>query len=369
MMKVATIQEPETFCKAMKDPWWIEAMNEEMQALSKHETWDLVPSSPHKKVIGYRWIYKVKYNVDVPIKPYKVWHIAKGYTQTHGVDYEETFAPVAKITTMRTIIAVAAAKGWHLHQMDIKNAFLQGELEEEVYKVQPPGFESRTYLKVVCWLKKPLYGLKQAPRDWHSKITQYIHQIVFRMSKFDNCLYVRNDSGRLIVIILYVDDLVIGGESLLDINKIVSLLSRKFEMTDMKELHYFLGIEVIPIPTSIMISQRHYILNLLYKFGMAECKSVATPLDRNLQKDVDSDTDECKPMQYRQLIGSLFYLTITRRNLSYPVGLLSQSIKNPRDIHFDCAKQLLRYVSGTMDYGILYKSTTPIRLEGYTDAD
>ena len=369
MMKVATVREPETFSEAAKDPRWIEAMNEEMRALRKNETWDLVPHSPHRKAIGCRWIYKVKYNADGSVNRYKARLVAKGYAQTHGVDYEETFAPVAKMTTVRTVTALAAAKGWHLHQIDIKNAFLQGELEEEVYMVQPPGFESSIHPKAVCRLKKPLYGLKQAPRAWHSKITQYLHQIGFRMSKSDNSLYIRSDSTSSIVIILYVDDLVIGGENLVEINKVKSLLSDKFEMTDMKELHYFLGIEVIRTPAGIIISQRHYILNLLYKFGMTECKSIATPLDRNLKLDADSGAKECEPTQYRQLIGSLIYLTITRPDLSYPVGLLSQFMQTPRDIHFDCAKRILRYVSGTMDYGILYKSATPIRLEGYTDAD
>ena len=169
------------------------------------------------------------------------------------------------MTKVRTVIALAAAKGWHLHQMDVKNAFLQGELEEEVYMVQPPGFNSSTHPKAVCRLKKPLYDLKQALRAWHSKITQYLHQIGFRMSKSDNSLYIRSDSASPIVIIIYVDDLVIGGEHLVEINKVKSLLSDKFEMTDMKELHYFLVIEVIRILAGIMISQWHYILNLLYK--------------------------------------------------------------------------------------------------------
>ena len=199
------------------------------------------------------------------------------------------------MTTVRTVIALATAKGWHLHQMDVKNAFLQGELEEEVYMVQPPGFESNIHRKAIYQLKKPLYGLKQAPRAWHSKITQYLHRIGFRMSKSDNSLYVRSNSKSPIIIILYVDDLVIEGEHLIDINKVKSLLSNKFEMTDMKELHYFLGIEVIWTPVGLMISQRHYILNLLYKFGMTKCKSVATPLDRNLKLDTNSSTTECEP--------------------------------------------------------------------------
>ena len=135
-------------------------MNEEMQALSKNETWDLIPHSPHKKAIGCRWIYKVKYNVENSINNYKACLLVKGYVWTHRVHDEETFALVAKMTTMRTIIALAITKVWHLHQIDIKNAFLQSELDKEVYMVQPPGFKSSTYLTIVCWLKKPLYGLK-----------------------------------------------------------------------------------------------------------------------------------------------------------------------------------------------------------------
>ena len=228
------------------------------------------------------------------------------------------------MTTVLTAIALAATKGWHLYQMDVKNAFLQGELEEEVYLIQPPGFESRVHPNVVCRLKKPLYGLKQAPRAWHSKITQYLHQIGFRMSKSDTSLYIRHESDNPIVIILYMDDLVIGGKDLAEINKVKSLLSGRFEMKDLHELHYFLGIEVIRTPVGILISQRHYVLNLLYKFGLTECKPVSTPLDRNLKIDADSSTAVCDPTKYRQIIGSLIYLTITRPDLNYSVGLLSQ---------------------------------------------
>ena len=324
MMKVASVREPETLSEAAKDPRWVDGMNEEMEALCKNETWDLVPLPPNKKAIGCRWIYKVKYNADGSVNRFKAWLVAKGYAQMHVIEYEETFAPVAKMTTVRTVIALAAAKGWHLHQMDVKNAFLQGELEEEVYMIQPPGFESRKHPHAVCRLKKPLYGLKQAPRAWHSKITQYLHQVGFRMSKSDTSLYIRNESDSPIIIILYVDDLVIGGKDLAEINKVKTLLSGRFEMKDLHELHYFLGIEVIRTPVGIMISQRHYVLNLLYKFGMTECKPVSTPLDRNLKLDADSGTEDCEPTQYHQLIISLIYLPITRPDLSYSVSLLSQ---------------------------------------------
>ena len=161
----------------------------------------------------------MKYNVEGSVNRYKARLVAKGYTQTHGVDYEATFAPSAKITAMQTVIELPVGKGWHLHQMDVKNTFFHGELEEEVYMVQPPDFNSSTHLKVVCRLKKPLYGLKQAPHAWHLKITQYLHRIGFRMSKSDNSLYIRSDSESLIVIILYVYDLVIGVEYLVDIKR------------------------------------------------------------------------------------------------------------------------------------------------------
>ena len=156
---------------------------------------------------------------------------------------------------VRTMIALAAAKGWHLHQMEFKNAFRQGGFEEEVYMVQPLGFELNTHPKAVYQLKKPLYSLKQAPHAWHSKITQYLHRIGFQMSKPNNSLYVRSNSESRIVIILYVDDMVIGGEHIVDINKVKSLLSGKFEMTDMKEFHYFRSIKVVRTPANIMISQ------------------------------------------------------------------------------------------------------------------
>ena len=222
---------------------------------------------------------------------------------------------------------------------------------------------------MVCRLKTPLYGLKQAPRAWHLKITKYLHQIGLNKSKSDNSLFIRSDSRGHLFIIIYVDDLVIEGEHFVDIEHIKKLLSSRLEMKDMKELHYFLGIEVIRTPDDIMLSQRHYILNLLYKFGMTECKPITTPLDRNLKLDVDSGTTKCEPTFYRQLVRSLIYLIITRPDLSYPVDLLREFMQTPRDIHLDCAKRVVRYVSVTWDFGILYVSATPIRLKGYTNAD
>jgi hypothetical protein len=183
--------------------------------------------------------------------------VAKGYAQKPGIDYDDTFAPVAKMTTVRVLLAVAAAKGWHLHQIDVKNAFLQGELEEQVYMVQPPGFHSETNSSAVCRLKKSLYELKQALRAWNTKITQQLRKMSFETSKADSSLFVWKTRLGPICILLYVDDFIIIGANLDEINRVKCELAASFDMKDLGDLHYFLRIEVIPTPEGILISQRH----------------------------------------------------------------------------------------------------------------
>jgi hypothetical protein len=250
------------------------------------------------------------------INRYKARLVAKGYAQKHDIDYDEMFAPVAKMTTVRVLLAVAAAKGWHVHQMDVKNAFLQGDLEEQVYMVQPPGFHSRTNTSAVCRLKKSLYGLKQAPHAWNAKIMS------LEMSKADFSLFIRKTPLGPISTLLYVNDLVITGADLEEINRVKRQLVESFKMKDLGDLHYFLGIEVIRTPEAILMSQRHYALSMLFKFGMAECKPISMPLDRTVKLHPDFGK-VCDPTRFRQIVGSLIYLTITRPDLSYPVGVIS----------------------------------------------
>jgi hypothetical protein len=201
------------------------------------------------------------------------------------------------MTTICVLIAVAAAKGWHLHQMDVKNAFLQGDLEERVYMVQPPGFHSGTNTSAVCRLKKSLYGLKQAPRAWNAKVTQQLRKMGFATSKADSSLFIRKIRLGPISILLYVDDLVITGADLEEINRVKCQLAASFEMKDLGDLHYFLGIEVIRTAEDILMSQRHYALSMLFKFGMAECKPISTPLDRTVKLRPDSGR-VCDPTRF-----------------------------------------------------------------------
>ncbi|MCO5609324.1 hypothetical protein L7F22_063550 [Adiantum nelumboides] len=203
---------------------WEQAMDEEMVAIDINETWELVPLPEGKKSIGCKWVYKVKHNADGIISRYKARLVAKGYAQMYGIDYDKTFSPISKMATICTVIAVAASKGWLLHQMDVKNAFLHGDLQEVVYMEQPQGYEDVKHPGYVCKLKKALYELKQAPRAWHARIVAYLVAIGFHMSNADHSLYVRKNENGIVIVCIYVDDLIIGGDNEGEIMHVKSLL-------------------------------------------------------------------------------------------------------------------------------------------------
>jgi hypothetical protein len=244
---VKVIQEVEPTCceQVIGNPKWDNAMDEEMAALDANATWELVTLPEDKKVIRCKWVYKVKHNADGSVSRYKVRLVAKGYAQTHGIDYEETYSPIAKMTIIRAIITIVAIKGWSLHQMDVKNVFLHGDLQEEVYMEQPPRYVDETHPNLVCRLKKTVYGLKQAPKAWSDKIGQYLVTNGFQTSNADFSLYVKKTNHGIVVIIIYVDDLIIIGDSDADISDLKKFLKQKFEMKVLGKLRYFLGIEVI----------------------------------------------------------------------------------------------------------------------------
>ncbi len=228
-------------------------------------------------------MYKVKHNADGSVNRYKARLVAKGYAQTYGIDYEETYSPVAKMTTIRAIIVMAVAKGWSLYQMDVKNVFLHGDLHEEVYMEQPLGYVDETHPNLVCRLKKTLYGLKQAPRAWSDKIGQYLVTSGFQTSNADFSLYVKKTNHGIVVIIIYVHDLIITRDNNANISYLKKLLKQKFEMKDLGELCYFLGIEVIQSPKGIWLLQRQYALNKLSEYGMTGCKPISIPLEQNVK--------------------------------------------------------------------------------------
>jgi hypothetical protein len=253
--------------------------------------------------------------------------------------------------------------------MDVKNAFLHGELQEEVYLDQPPGYEDMSHPNYVCRLRKALYGLKQAPRAWHDKIAEHLVTIGFRMSDADHSLYVRKSDEGIMVITIYVDDLIVGGDNEKEVEHVKRLLKQKFDMKDLGELKFFLGIEVIRTPEGIWLLQRQYALDMLSKYGMVGCKPISVPLNQNGKLNADAGEVLEDATMYKKIVGSLIYMTITRPDLNYTVGLESQFMQVPRKPHLDGVRHTLRYVSATADYGLFYETSTKLQVHGYTDVD
>jgi hypothetical protein len=325
--------EPSTYKEAVKHKEWQQAMVEEYQAVIDNNTWKLVDCPTSVKPIRCKWVYRIKYNQHGEIDKYKARLVAKGFAQLEGIDYEETFAPTAKWNTICLTLALAAQKGWKIHQMDVKIAFLNGGLQEDVYMQQPPGFELAGQEHKVCKLIKDLYGLKQAPRAWYTKMDEYLRKVDFHRSESDDTLYIRQQGPYLVILIMFVDDLLITGNNDDHIAQVKKELHAGFKMMDFGLLHYYLGVEVFQRPHHIFISQSKYAVELLQRFGMQDCKPSLTPMEQNLKLSKFEGGELVDNTIYRQLIGSLIYLTNTRPDLPYVVNILSRFMQQPRDNH------------------------------------
>uniref|UniRef100_A0A2N9FZB6 Integrase catalytic domain-containing protein n=1 Tax=Fagus sylvatica TaxID=28930 RepID=A0A2N9FZB6_FAGSY len=319
---VLSLHEPHTYREACTNPLWQQAMTEELQALEKTHTWDLVDLPPGKSAIGCKWVYKIKTKSDGSIERYKARLVAKGYAQEYGIDYEETFAPVARITSVRSLLAIAAVHQWPLFQMDVKNAFLNGDLTEEVYMQAPPGYSDCP--DKVCLLRRALYGLKQAPRAWFAKFSSIVHQFGFSSSSHDTALFIRRSDKGMILLLLYVDDMIITGDDHSGISDFKLFLHQQFEMKDLGHLSYFLGLEVSSDSTGYYLSQAKYASDLLSRAGLTDTKVVSTPLEMNARLTPLDGTPLRDATLYRQLVGSLVYLTVTRPDIAHAVHLVSQ---------------------------------------------
>ncbi|KAM2157970.1 hypothetical protein ACFX1X_041960 [Malus domestica] len=230
-------------------------MKEEIDALQQNQTWDIVPKPRDVKPISCKWVYKIKRCPDGSIERYKARLVARGFSQQYGLDYDETFSPVAKLTTVRVLLALAANKDWNLYQMDVKNAFLHGELDREIYMMQPMGFKSEAHPEYVCNLRKALYGLKQAPRAWYGKIAEFLTQSGYSVTPADSSLFVKANEGKLAIVLVYVDDLIITGDDEAEIIRTKENLSVRFQMKELGQLKHFLGLEVDRTQEGIFLCQ------------------------------------------------------------------------------------------------------------------
>ncbi|KAJ0454406.1 putative RNA-directed DNA polymerase [Helianthus annuus] len=338
--------EPSSYNEAIKDPRWIEAMNCEMEALNRNNTWVVVDLPKGRKPIGCKWVYKIKYKANGEIERYKARLVAKGFNQKEGVDFGETFSPVVKMVTVRVVLKLAVNNEWPLYQLDINNAFLYGSLSEDVYMTLPLGYFNNDKNKV-CKLVKSLYGLKQAPRKWNEKLTSVLLNMGFNQSLCDHSLFILSKNDVLVVLLVYVDDIVITGNSTVEIARIKKSLSESFLIKDLGLLRYFLGIEVLYSDKSVCLSQRKYCLELLNEFGYLGCKPVGTPIELShvVTNKIENDKTVLENVTgFQKLVGKLIYLSLTRPDISYAVQFLSQYMHNPCQSHLDIALRLLRYL-------------------------
>ncbi|GAA0173738.1 transmembrane signal receptor [Lithospermum erythrorhizon] len=362
--------EPMNFYEAEKQKEWVEAMNEEIYAIEKSKTWELATVPKGRKAIGVKWVFQIKKNAKADVERYKARLIAKGYKQKQGIDYEEVFAPVARLETVRLMISIAAQFQWKINQMDVKSAFLNGFLEEEVYIEQPEGYVVKGHASKVLRLKKALYGLKQAPRAWNSRLDKYLQDNGFLKCTHEYALYVKKDHNDVFYVCIYVDDLIFTGSSVEMFEDFKRRMALEFEMTDMGQMSYYLGIEVIQGVDGIFISQEAYTNALLKKFNMQNVNPVSTPIECGvkLSKD-DSYGEQVNPTLFKSLVGSLRYLTCTRPDILFAVGLVSRFMEKPSTSHLKEAKRILRYLKGTLYHGLLYSTSQDFRLMGYCDSD
>lgn len=352
---VEMLEAPITVEEAMSRPdadRWKEAMQEELTSLHEHNTWDLVECPLGVKPVPCRWVFTLVKGQDGFVQRYKARLVAKGYAQREGIDYGEVFAPVSTSTTLRSLLAVVAARDLELEQVDIKTAFLNGELEEDVWMVQPPGFEQPG---LVCKLNKSLYGLKQAPRAWHERLKAELASIGAQPSRADPCLYILRQEEEVSYILVYVDDCLIASSSRELIGVVKAKLQSVFTVHDLGQAHVFLGVVIERDRENriLKISQRRMALDVVERFGMAEARVQPQPMRE--KTELRQGEGERVEAPYAQLVGSLLYLAgATRPDLAFVASALARFMSNPQVIHWKLAKDVLAYLAGTADLGIVY---------------
>ncbi|KAK6119957.1 hypothetical protein DH2020_046298 [Rehmannia glutinosa] len=344
-------------------------MQEELNQFERNKVWELVQRPTHQNVVGTKWVFRNKVHEEGPVVRNKARLVAKGYCQEEGTDFDETFAPVTRLEAIRMFLAYAAHKNFIVYQMDVKSAFLNGLLEEEVYVEQPPGFEQKTIGDKVYKLKKALYGLKQAPRVWYDTLSQFLTENGFTKGKVDRTLFRIQDGDYFNFMFVYIDDILIASTNDSLCKKFSKLMQGEFEMSMMGELNFFLGLQIKQCQEGIYISQSKYTKELLKKFGIEEGRTVSTPMATNVKIDKDEKGKSVDESKYRGMIGSLLYLTASRPDITFVVGVCARFESAPKESHMTAAKRILRYLKGCQEVGLWYTNHGGFKLVGYSDSD
>ena len=346
----------------------MEAMNEEIKCLNNNNTWDLVDLPESRRAVGSKWVFKKKLDENNQVISHKARLVAQGFSQKYGTDYDEVFAPVTRSSTFRMLLAVSAKRKYIVKQFDIKSAFLNGELKEEIYLKQPPGFQINNQ---VYRLKKSLYGLKQAARVWNSTIHQVFIENNFEQSQIDKCLYIKHSGSKFCYIIIHVDDILIAGSDTDIVNQIQVKLSNKFQIKDLGHIKYFLGIQIKQDKNGdYFINQESYIDKIIEESKLSDAKPSKFPLDTGYYKLQNSDPLPDNE-EYRKLIGMLLYLsTNSRPDISSSVSILSQKVSKPSRLDLNEVKRVIRYLSSTKKLSLRLSNQNSVSdLIMYSDAN
>ncbi|KAH9658397.1 hypothetical protein KPL70_023479 [Citrus sinensis] len=377
--------EPRTYQEAITSKnklEWKRAMDEEMTSLIKNKTWTLIEKPDKRKTVSCKWIFKIKDGIPgAEPRRFKARLVARGFTQNEGIDFTEVFSPVVRHVSIRVILALVAVQDMHLEQMDVKTAFLHGELQEEIVMQQPEGYVASGKEDYVYLLKKSLYGLKQSPRQWYLKFDNFMITHAFNRCSYDCCVYFKETSeGGMIYLLLYVDDMLIACHDMEEIDHLKKLLSREFEMKELGEAKRILGMDIIRNRSKkrLFLTQQNYIQMVLVKFGMDEAKQVQTPLASHFklsaaqcpQTEAEQQRMACIP--YSSAVGSLRYaMVLTRPDISHAVSMVSRFMANSGYEHWRAVQWIMRYLKGTLEVGLVYdgENKKGHTLIGYVDAD
>ncbi|GJY71310.1 putative ribonuclease H-like domain-containing protein [Tanacetum coccineum] len=361
--------EPRSVAQALKDPSWVDAMQEEMQQFKFQNVWILVDLPEGKYAIGTKWILKNKRDARGIVVRNKARLVAQGHRQEEGIDYDEVFAPVARIEAIRLFLAFASYMGFMVYQMDVKSAFLYGSIDEEVYVTQPKGFVDPQYPKKVYKVVKALYGLHQAPRAWYATLSTFLLKHGYRRGTIDKTLFLKKHKRDIILVQVYVDDIIFGSTKKAWCDEFEALMKGEFEMSAMGELIFFLGLQVQQRPDGIFIGQDKYVQEILKKFDLESVRTATTPYEAPKPKSKNEPDNPVNVHLYRSMIGSLMYLTASRPDIMFAVSACSRNQVTPTTSNLEAVKKIFKYLKGQPKLGLWYPRESPFVLEAYSDSD
>ncbi|GJS77792.1 retrovirus-related pol polyprotein from transposon TNT 1-94, partial [Tanacetum coccineum] len=362
-------EEPKKIAEALQDDSWVQAMQEELLQFKLQQVWVLVDLPHGMKVIGTKWVYRNKRDERGVVVRNKARLVAQGYTQEEGIDYDEVFAPVARIEAIRLFLAFASFMGFIVYQMDVKSAFLYGTIDEEVYVSQPPGFVDPDHPTKVYKVVKALYGLHQAPRAWYATLSTFLEKHGYKRGTIDKTLFIRRNKKDIMLVQVYVDDIIFGSTNKSWCDEFEALMQSRFQMSSMGELTFFLGLQVKQNKGGIFISQDKYVAEILKKFDLVNVKAAITPMETKLPLTKDEEAFDVDVHLYRSMIGSLMYLTASRPDIMYAVCVCSRFQVTPKTSHLNAVKRIFKYLKGKPNLGLWYPRESPFDLEAFSDSD